>query len=484
VSSLPYSFVKQSGVLLKQEAELWTIVHKQGAEIKAISEALRIAPKIPQIVCLSDADFDETLVRFYQQEGGQSLAMAQGIGDDMDLASLAEALPESEDLLEREGDAPIIRLINAIMSEAVKEEASDVHIETFERRLVVRFRVDGILREVIEPRRALAPMLVSRIKVMAKLDIAEKRVPQDGRIVLRVSGQEVDVRVSTLPSSYGERIVMRLLNKQAGRLDLTHLGMNDSDRERLRNVISHPHGILLVTGPTGSGKTTSLYASLGYLNNGRRNIMTVEDPVEYHLEGIGQTQVNSKADMTFARGLRAILRQDPDVVMIGEIRDKETAEIAVQASLTGHLVLSTLHTNSAVGAITRLEDMGVEPFLLSSSIVGVLSQRLVRKLCEDCKQPIQADEASQALLGIESEVTIYQAKGCDACFDQGYRGRIGLYELILIDEDVKALIHNQVGEQVMEQHVRKTTPSLRQDGMEKVLLGRTTIEEVLRVSHG
>lgn len=484
MSSLPYSFVKQSGVLLKQGVDSWVVVHKEGATIQAISEALRIAPKAPLLECLSDADFEEAMVRFYQQEGGQSLAMAQGIGDDMDLASVAEALPESEDLLEREGDAPIIRLINAIMSEAVKEEASDVHIETFERRLVVRFRVDGILREVIEPRRALAPMLVSRIKVMAKLDIAEKRVPQDGRIVLRISGQEVDVRVSTLPSSHGERIVMRLLNKQAGRLDLTHLGMNDADRERLRNVISHPHGILLVTGPTGSGKTTSLYASLGYLNNGRRNIMTVEDPVEYHLEGIGQTQVNSKADMTFARGLRAILRQDPDVVMIGEIRDKETAEIAVQASLTGHLVLSTLHTNSAVGAITRLEDMGVEPFLLSSSIVGVLSQRLVRKLCDNCKEPLHADDATRALLDVDSEVTIYHAKGCDACFDQGYRGRIGLYELILIDEDVKTLIHSQVGEQAMEQHVRKTTPSLRQDGMAKVLSGLTTVEEVLRVSHG
>ena len=484
MSSLSYSFVKQSGVLLKQEAQVWTVVHKQGAKVQAISEAFRVAPITPSLLCLSDSEFDEAVVRFYQQEGGQSLAMAQGIGDDMDLASVAEALPESEDLLEREGDAPIIRLINAIMSEAVKEEASDVHIETFERRLVVRFRVDGILREVIEPRRALAPMLVSRIKVMAKLDIAEKRVPQDGRIVLRISGQEVDVRVSTLPSSHGERIVMRLLNKQAGRLDLTHLGMNDGDRDRLRDVISHPHGILLVTGPTGSGKTTSLYASLGYLNNGRRNIMTVEDPVEYHLEGIGQTQVNSKADMTFARGLRAILRQDPDVVMIGEIRDKETAEIAVQASLTGHLVLSTLHTNSAVGAITRLEDMGVEPFLLSSSIVGVLSQRLVRKLCDECKQPMQADEASQALLEVDSPVTIYSAKGCSACFDQGYRGRVGLYELILIDEDVKTLIHNQVGEQAMEQHVRKNTPSLRQDGMSKVLAGSTTIEEVLRVSHG
>lgn len=484
MSSLPYSYVKQAGVILRQDAEKWVLTHKESASLDAICEVLRLAPTAPEIEPVTDELFDETVVRFYQQEGGQTLALAEGIGDDLDLASVADALPESEDLLEREGDAPIIRLINAIMSEAVKEEASDVHIETFERRLVVRFRVDGVLREVIQPRRALAPMLVSRIKVMAKLDIAEKRVPQDGRIVLRISGQEVDVRVSTLPSTHGERIVMRLLNKQAGRLDLTHLGMNETDRNRLREMISHPHGILLVVGPTGSGKTTSLYASLGYLNNGRRNIMTVEDPVEYHLEGIGQTQVNTKADMTFARGLRAILRQDPDVVMIGEIRDHETAEIAVQASLTGHLVLSTLHTNSAVGAITRLEDMGVEPFLLSSSIVGVLSQRLVRRLCDHCKAPIEADEVTQGLLEVPNPVTIFKAVGCPECFDQGYRGRLGLYELMQVDEGVKTLIHSRSGEQNMEQYVRKYTPSLRQDGMSKVLQGQTTIEEVLRVSHG
>ena len=487
MASLPYSFVKQFGVLLRQDDSRWIISHKKNAGLDAIAEAIRIAPFPPLFEALELTAFDETLVQHYQQEGGQSFAMAEGIGDDLDLISVAEALPESEDLLERQGDAPIIRLINAIMSEAVKENASDVHVETFERRLVVRFRVDGVLREVIEPRRALAPMLVSRIKVMAKLDIAEKRVPQDGRIVLRISGQEIDVRVSTLPSTHGERIVMRLLQKQAGQLDLTHLGMNDSDRERLRKVINRPHGILLVTGPTGSGKTTSLYASLGYLNNGRRNIMTVEDPVEYHIEGIGQTQVNSKADMTFARGLRAILRQDPDVVMIGEIRDKETAEIAVQASLTGHLVLSTLHTNSAVGAITRLEDMGVEPFLLSSSIVAVLAQRLVRKLCNECKEPVVIDNATRLLLGVnEAEAKaaeIYQATGCASCFDQGYRGRIGLYELMLVDDEVKHLIHSQAGEQALEKYIRTDTPSLRQDGMSKVLAGLTTIEEILRVSH-
>ncbi|TBR44252.1 type II secretion system protein GspE [Marinomonas agarivorans] len=486
MSTLPYSFVKQFGVLLRQEEERWTISYRHNANLAAIAEVIRITPDHASFKALNDVAFDEAVIQFYQNEGGQSFAMAEGLGEELDLVSAAEALPESEDLLEREGDAPIIRLINAIMSEAVKENASDIHIETFERRLVVRFRVDGVLREVIEPRRALAPMLVSRIKVMAKLDIAEKRVPQDGRIVLRISGQEVDVRVSTLPSTHGERIVMRLLQKQAGQLDLSNLGMNDADRERLRNVINRPHGILLVTGPTGSGKTTSLYASLGYLNNGHRNIMTVEDPVEYHIEGIGQTQVNSKADMTFARGLRAILRQDPDVVMIGEIRDKETAEIAVQASLTGHLVLSTLHTNSATGAITRLADMGVEPFLLSSSIVAVLAQRLVRRLCDDCKEAVEVDEATKELLGIKGTtetVQIYQAKGCANCFEQGYRGRVGLYELMLVDDEVKTMIHSQAGEQAIEKHIRNVTPSLRDDGMSKVLAGYTTIEEVLRVAN-
>ena len=283
---------------------------------------------------------------------------------------------------------------------------------------MIRFRIDGILREMVQPKRELATLLVSRIKVMAKLDIAEKRVPQDGRISLKVGGREVDIRVSTLPSANGERVVLRLLDKQAGRLTLQHLGMSDRDRSLMEAAVKKPHGIILVTGPTGSGKTTTLYASLVSLNDGTRNILTVEDPIEYHLEGIGQTQVNSKVEMTFARGLRAILRQDPDVVMIGEIRDQETAEIAVQASLTGHLVLSTLHTNTAIGAITRLVDMGIEPFLLSSSLLGVLAQRLVRVLCPSCKQPYQADSAECALLGADPATppTLHHAVGCAGKF--------------------------------------------------------------------
>ncbi len=410
--------------------------------------------------------------------------MAEGLGADMDLASLAEQVDRTEDLLEQEDDAPIIRLINAILTEAVRENASDIHIETFETRLLIRFRIDGLLREMARPRRELATLLVSRIKVMARLDIAEKRVPQDGRISLKVGGREVDVRVSTLPSANGERVVLRLLDKQAGRLTLQHLGMNPRDRQLLEGNLNKPHGILLVTGPTGSGKTTTLYASLVTLNTGTRNILTVEDPIEYNLEGIGQTQVNTKVDMTFARGLRAILRQDPDVVMVGEIRDRETAEIAVQASLTGHLVLSTLHTNSAIGAVTRLVDMGIEPFLLSSSLLGVLAQRLVRVLCPSCKQAYQADAAECALLGVDAAQapTLYHATGCEACRQLGYRGRTGIYELVVFDETLRTLIHNAASEQDMLRHARQLGPSIRDDGMRKVLEGVTTLEEVLRVT--
>ena len=319
---------------------------------------------------------------------------------------------------------------------------------------------------------------------MARLDIAEKRIPQDGRISLKVGGREVDVRVSTLPSANGERVVLRLLDKQAGRLNLQHLGMSARDRDQMEATVRKPHGILLVTGPTGSGKTTTLYASLVSLNDRTRNILTVEDPIEYHLEGIGQTQVNSKVDMTFARGLRAILRQDPDVVMVGEIRDKETAEIAVQASLTGHLVLSTLHTNSAIGAITRLVDMGIEPFLLSSSLLGVLAQRLVRVLCPHCKEAYQADEAECKLLGVAlaPPPTLYHARGCAECHQQGYRGRTGIYELVVFDDHLRTLIHNAASEQDMTRHARSLGPSIRDDGRRKVLEGATTVEEVLRVT--
>jgi general secretion pathway protein E len=480
---LPFSFAKRHGVVLLTTDGLPSLAYRPGIDPVALAEAQRFAGLQLPLQSLSPEAFEQAMGRAYQHDSA-SMQLAEDIGGSLDLAALAEQVPETEDLLEQEGDAPIIRLINAILGEAIKENASDIHLETFEKRLVVRFRVDGILREVLEPKRELAALLVSRIKVMARLDIAEKRIPQDGRISLKVGGREVDVRVSTLPSANGERVVLRLLDKQAGRLNLQHLGMSAHDRDLMEATVRKPHGILLVTGPTGSGKTTTLYASLVSLNDRTRNILTVEDPIEYHLEGIGQTQVNTKVDMTFARGLRAILRQDPDVVMVGEIRDKETAEIAVQASLTGHLVLSTLHTNSAIGAITRLVDMGIEPFLLSSSLLGVLAQRLVRVLCPHCKQAYQADEAECTLLGVVADVppTLYHARGCVECHQQGYRGRTGIYELVVFDDHLRTLIHNAASEQDMTRHARSLGPSIREDGRRKVLEGATTVEEVLRVT--
>jgi general secretion pathway protein E len=481
---LPFAFAKRHGVLLQLTAEGPRLAYREGAPLSMLAEAQRFAGRSLPLLALAAEAFDEALSTAYQQDSSAAMQMVEGLGDELDLASLAERVPETEDLLEQEDDAPIIRLINAILSEAVKENASDIHIETFEKRLVIRFRVDGILREVVQPRRELAALLVSRIKVMAKLDIAEKRIPQDGRISLRVAGREVDIRVSTLPSSAGERVVLRLLDKQAGRLTLRHLGMSPRDMDLMQDTVKKPHGILLVTGPTGSGKTTTLYASLVTLNDRTRNILTVEDPIEYHLEGIGQTQVNSKVDMTFARGLRAILRQDPDVVMVGEIRDRETAEIAVQSSLTGHLVLSTLHTNSAIGAITRLVDMGIEPFLLSSSLLGVLAQRLVRVLCPHCKLSCTADAAETAVLGGDpaQPPTLHRAQGCPECRQLGYRGRTGIYELVVFDDALRTLIHNGASEQEMTRHARGLGPSIRDDGRRKVLEGVTTLEEVLRVT--
>jgi general secretion pathway protein E len=319
---------------------------------------------------------------------------------------------------------------------------------------------------------------------MADLDIAEKRLPQDGRFSVRVAGRPVDVRVSTIPSAVGERVVLRLLDKQAGRLDLEQLGMAPAMQARLDRIIHRPNGIVLVTGPTGSGKTTTLYAAISRLNESNRNIMTVEDPIEYYLDGIGQTQVNPKVDMTFARGLRAILRQDPDVVMIGEIRDRETAEIAVQASLTGHLVFSTLHTNTAIGAVTRLRDMGIEPFLLASTLAGVLAQRLVRLLCRDCRAPHQATPGEAKLLGrpTDNPPLIYQATGCPACNHSGYNGRKGLFEFVELNDTMRSMIHDLAGEHTMEEYARRRSPSLRADGVANVLAGETTLEEVLRAT--
>jgi len=348
----------------------------------------------------------------------------------------------------------------------------------------VRFRIDGVLREVLSPRKAIANAVVSRIKVMAKLDIAEKRLPQDGRIGLRVAGRPVDVRVSTIPAGRGERVVLRLLDKQAGKLDLAELGMDDAVRTRLEDMIARPHGILLVTGPTGSGKTTTLYGALLKLNDTSRNIMTVEDPIEYYIDGVGQTQVNTRVDMTFARGLRAILRQDPDVVMVGEIRDLETAEIAVQASLTGHLVLSTLHTNSAVGAVTRLRDMGVEPFLLSSSLIGVLAQRLVRVLDPAAQETYAATPSELAAFGkpADTSATLYRTRADLPGRHAGYKGRTGIYELIPVDETMRRLIHEGAAEAALERQARTRSPSILEDGWRKCVAGATSSEEVLRVT--
>ena len=480
---LPFGFAKRFGVVVESGEPM--VVHcRTGVSAQALREVRR---KLGQPFTLQEHpanDFETLLTQAYQRDSSEAKQLMEDIGNESDLFSLADELPQTEDLLESEDDAPIIKLINAMLSEAIKEGASDIHIETFEKSLLIRFRIDGVLREVLKPNRKLSSLLVSRIKVMAQLDIAEKRIPQDGRISLLIAGRAVDVRVSTMPSNHGERVVLRLLDKNNARLNLMQLGMTQENRNIFQQLIHKPHGIILVTGPTGSGKSTTLYAGLSEINSKDRNILTVEDPIEYAIDGIGQTQVNQRVDMTFARGLRAILRQDPDVVMVGEIRDVETAQIAVQASLTGHLVLSTLHTNTAAGAITRLEDMGVEPFLLSSSLLAVLSQRLVRTLCSSCRQPHTPDAEERQILGLSesSEHIIYRAGSCEGCNHTGYRGRTGIHELLQVDDHVRELVHNGHGEQAIEKYIRQSTPSIRQDGLQKVLEGKTTLEEVLRVT--
>ena len=466
---LPFSFAKRHGVLIREKtSDGADAVYRAGASPLSIAEVRRYMGVPLRLSRVSPDIFDSLLQASYEQGSQKAMEMVGGLDDEFDLSQVAQEL-EPSDLLESNDDAPIIRFINAVLTEAIKENASDVHIEPYENRLGVRFRVDGVLHDVLHTRRALAPLVVSRIKVMSKLDIAEKRLPQDGRISLRIAGRAVDVRVSTLPSGH------------AGRLNLTSLGMDDQTLFKMDELIHKPHGIILVTGPTGSGKTTTLYAALDRINDHSRNIMTVEDPIEYFIDGIGQTQVNTKVEMTFARGLRAILRQDPDVVMVGEIRDLETAEIAVQASLTGHLVLSTLHTNTAAGAVTRLRDMGVEPFLLSSSLIGVLAQRLVRVLDEDTKVPFTATEYECRLLGVDpsNPPTLFKPGEPGSA---GFAGRTGIYELIAVDDAMRAMIHDGVSEQDLERHARTMTPGIRADGRRRVLSGSTTLEEVLRVT--
>ncbi|MDP3705458.1 MAG: GspE family T2SS ATPase variant LspE [Legionellaceae bacterium] len=487
---LPYLYAKKQGVVASEiePGSVSLLYHLPNIPLQTIAEVKRVLQCELHLKEVNTAEFQHHLTHFYQSQSA-ILDATESMEDDVDLMKLAGQLPTSEDLLDTQDDAPIIRLINALFTQAIKQKASDIHIETYENRVLVRNRLDGVLQEVLEIQRAIAPLVISRVKVMAKLDIAEKRIPQDGRIALRIGGHNIDVRVSTLPSNHGERIVLRILDQQAAQLDLSLLGMPAEQLRIIRSMISEPHGILLVTGPTGSGKTTSLYAMLTELNQVSRNILTIEDPIEYDLPGIGQTQVNQKVQMTFAKGLRAILRQDPDVVMIGEIRDLETAEIAVQASLTGHLVLSTLHTNSALGALTRLHDMGIESFLLSSSIVGLLAQRLVRQLCDHCKISHHMNQNECQIMHLDycnkkESPVIFEPEGCEHCNNLGYRGRTGIYELIPIDETLRSMIHRNENIQTIERYLRPTTLSIREDGFKRVLQGDTSLAEILRVTSG
>ncbi len=481
---LPLSFAKKFHILTQPGEAQDILVYQQQTPTESLLEVQRLSERPLQLQCVSAEEFEKLLDSLYQtRESSSSTQLLEDLGE-LDLQDMAEAINVSEDILESDNDAPVIRLINALLREAVREHASDIHIEPFANRLIVRFRIDGVLRNVLEPPPALTPLLISRVKVMAKLDIAEKRLPQDGRIALQLGSRAVDVRVSTMPSNHGERVVLRLLDKQAGRLDVHHLGMAPHSEKVVKEILKKPYGIILVTGPTGAGKSTTLYAMLADLNDATRNILTVEDPIEYDLPGIGQTQVNPKVEMTFARGLRAILRQDPDIVMIGEIRDLETAEIAVQASLTGHLVLSTLHTNTAIGAAARLIDMGVAPFLLASSLIGLIAQRLVRLLCEECKIQVEASEAERAMLDptAKEPIMLYQPLGCNACQHSGYKGRSGIYEVIPVDDTLRNMIHEKQGEAVLMAYVRKHWPSIRQDGLRRVRAGETTLAEVMRAT--
>ncbi len=481
--SLPYGFARKFGVVIdRMDGEAVGVSLRDGADPHILLEVRRHLARTFAVSHVSPARFDELLSTTYAMDG-EAAAMAAGslgLGDDLDL--IAGGMPSAEDLLDSSDDAPAIRLINGIIADAVRQGVSDIHIEPYESGLVIRMRIDGILRETLRMPAHVAPVIVSRIKVMARLDIAERRLPQDGRISLTLGGKQLDVRVSTLPARAGERVVLRILDKDNAGITLDGLGMAAAINALLRDAFAEPNGIILVTGPTGSGKTTTLYAGLRLLNDGTRNILTVEDPVEYAVDGVGQTQVNAKVGLTFAAGLRAILRQDPDVVMVGEIRDRETAEIAVQASLTGHLVLSTVHTNDAVGAITRMRDMKVEPFLLASTLRAVLAQRLVRRLCPQCRKPVAADSAVAALLGIVQGTVIYEAVGCDACSGTGYKGRIGVFEAIRIDDKIRRLINEGGDEADIAAYAFADAENLTSSARGVVRAGLTTAEEAVRIS--
>ncbi|TGV11213.1 type II secretion system protein GspE [Alcaligenaceae bacterium 429] len=466
---LPYSWSKTQRLILREDNHQLQALHCTDTPDWALAEVRR-RYRQADFKLVPAQEIEQWLNSSYGQQDNAAAVM-DAASNEIDLDSLMHEMPEVEDLLESSDDAPIIRMINALLTQAANQGASDIHIEPFENRSVVRFRIDGTLRDIVQPKRALHNALISRIKIMAKLDIAEKRLPQDGRISLRVGGRAIDVRVSTLPTGHGERAVLRLLDKSAGRLELAALGLAPSHYQQLTSLIRRPHGIVLVTGPTGSGKTTTLYAAIGCLDAQTTNILTVEDPIEYDLAGVSQTQVNSRIDLHFSTALRAILRQDPDVIMIGEIRDLETAQIAVQASLTGHLVLATLHTNDAVSAVTRLIDMGIEPFLLASTLQGALAQRLIRKLCEHCKTPIDSGRAQR------------NPQGCEHCGFTGYRGRTGIHELFVVDDNLRSLISQNADTHTLRQHAQEHgMHDLHHDGLRWLDSGQTSEEELQRVT--
>ncbi|MDD5434108.1 MAG: type II secretion system ATPase GspE [Nitrospira sp.] len=484
VSSVPITFLKRHIIL----------PFSKGNDIVkvAISDPLNLKP-IDDLKVFLNSDFELFLTESITILNAINMAYethkeaAEQVIEDMGEDALTAGLDEPIDLIDAVDEAPIIKLINSLIFRSVKDRASDIHFEPFERDIIVRFRVDGVLHNILTLPKRFQPSITSRIKIMASLNIAEKRLPQDGRIGLKIAGKEIDIRVSLIPTSFGERVVLRLLDKSGYMLRLTDIGLSEEAQSVLQRLIRLSHGIVLVTGPTGSGKTTTLYASLTEINSPGKNIITIEDPVEYQIKGIGQVQVNPKIELTFGKGLRSILRQDPDVIMIGEVRDLETAEIAIQASLTGHLVFSTLHTNDSAGAITRLIDMGIEPFLVSSSVVAIIAQRLIRNLCPHCKKehkpaPPELKELGLSLSQAMNSI-IYLPIGCDKCLQTGYRGRTGIYELLLINDEIRNLILQNVNSQVIKnKSIECGMKTLRVDGAAKVLAGITSIEEVLRVT--
>jgi general secretion pathway protein E len=466
---LPYAFCRDQSLLAEQDGTRLKLWVSEATRAAGLAEVQR-AHAVQALERITATELQQRIGAAYAARDGSAAEVVSEVEGDVDLSRLMQDLPAVEDLLETADDAPIIRMLNVLFTQAARDGASDIHIEPYEQSSVVRFRVDGTLRDVVRPNKALHGALISRVKILAQLDIAEKRMPQDGRISLRIGGRALDVRVSTLPCAHGERAVMRLLDKSAAKLDLRVVGMAEDMLDQFDALVRHPHGLLLVTGPTGSGKTTTLYSTLARLDATTTNIMTVEDPIEYDLPGIGQTQVNPRIDLTFARALRAILRQDPDVVMIGEIRDFETAQIAIQASLTGHLVLATLHTNDSPSAVTRLIDMGVEPFLLASSLLGVLAQRLVRRLCPACKRPAADGKG-------------YEPVGCEACNHTGYTGRTGVFELLVANDAIRAAVHERASEAELRRLAGQTgMRTMRDDGMRWVQAGETSLAELMRVT--